>query len=724
MGNTINFIFGCHSHQPVGNFDHVFKDAYEKAYRPFLDVLERYPDIKVTHHYSGPLLDWIEQNQPEFLDRLADLVKAGQVEIMGGGYYEPLLCAIPERDAIDQIKRMNIFCEKHFGQAPKGMWLTERVWEPHMPRTLAQAGIEYTALDDAHFLCSGLTPQQMFGYYITEDEGHAIKVFPILEKLRYFVPFHQVHETIEYLRQNASEDGTRCAVIHDDGEKFGVWPGTHKSVYGEGWLEQFFQALTDNKDWIKSVTYSEYIEKANAIGRTYLTCASYHEMMAWALPTEMQRRLKLVEDQIRENPDRADEHMLFVRGGFWRNFLAKYDESNNIQKKMLRVSNRIDRIKNSRINADNADLERAAKLLHQGQCNCAYWHGVFGGLYLNHLRTALYEKLIESECILDKIEHEDDKWIVCDVVDFDTDGHNEVVIENSMISLGINPIDGGTIFELDYKVRPFNFNNVLTRREEPYHDDLHSDEVQIGDVEDSEVSIHNLTQAKETGLESFLIYDPYRRASTRDHFISDDTTAKQLWEGSYTELGDFVTGEYSIQMDQGYRMEKKPVSVHMTRMGYVQMEKECLVKLIKAITISPCASTFEIQYDIHNESEQELKMLFGTEFAVNMLTGSAPDRYYRSDERDIGNPKLGKIGCDESLGHFALRDEWLGVEYSLTLDEVANIYRFATETVSQSEGGQERVYQGSVIVPCWPLHLAPGAHFARNIVVGIERLEK
>ena len=187
-------------------------------------MLERYPDVRVTQHFTGPLLDWFESHEPAFLDRLAALVGTGQIEIMGGGYYEPLLCAIPERDSIAQIVRMNEFCEKHFGRVPKGMWLTERVWEPHMPHILDKAGIEYTALDDTHFLCAGLEPDQLFGYYLTEDEGHPLKVFPILAELRYLIPFQEVEKSIAFLKEHATEDGLRCAVIHDDGEKFGVWP--------------------------------------------------------------------------------------------------------------------------------------------------------------------------------------------------------------------------------------------------------------------------------------------------------------------------------------------------------------------------------------------------------------------------------------------------------------------------------------------------------------------
>jgi alpha-amylase len=700
---SIDLIFGCHSHQPVGNFENVFAMAYDQAYLPFVEVLEKYPTVKVTHHFTGPLFDWFEANRPEFIERLAALVRSGQVEIMGGGYYEPLLCAVPERDSIAQIRRMNAFCKRHFGAAPKGMWLAERVWEPHMPRIMNRAGVEYTAVDDTHFLCSGLTPNELFGYYVTEDEGRAVKVFPILERLRYLIPFHQVFESIDFLRENATEDGLRCAVIHDDGEKFGVWPETHMSVYDEGWLEEFFQALADNQDWLHCVTYSEYLQKASALGRVYLPTASYQEMMAWALPTSMHRRLKRVLKQIEENPERAPEQKLFVRGSFWRSFLAKYAEANNVQKRMLRVSERLEKLRRKK----DPRLDEAERLLHQGQCNCAYWHGVFGGLYLNHLRTALYEKLIEADRVLDAVEHKNDGWVSCESVDFDADGNDEAVLENARLFLAFSPADGGTLFEWDFKDKPFNFGNTLTRREEVYHDLLREQQVHVGESGKGDQSIHELVRAKEPGLDSYLVYDPYRRVSLRDHFLPDTVTPRQLWAGSYQELGDFATNPY--------RLETRKDTVTLSRDGTVWVEESRPVRVRKTISLHPRASSFEIRYDISQYGTHPLRVLFGVEFAVNLLSGASFDRYYRSDDRDLNYPKLGEMGCDEGLTHLALRDDWQRLECGLRLDAPARILRFGIETVSQSENGQERVYQGSVVIPLWTIECAPGETVTRTI---------
>ncbi|HEO69745.1 MAG TPA: DUF1926 domain-containing protein [Candidatus Hydrogenedentes bacterium] len=696
MSESINLIFGCHSHQPVGNFDHVFTWAYEQAYRPFVDVLERYPAVRVTQHFTGPLLDWFESERPDFLERLALLVAEGRIEIMGGAYYEPLLCAVPERDGLAQIARMGDFCERHFGRRPRGMWLAERVWEPHMPRILGQAGIEYTALDDTHFLCSGVAPENLFGYYVTEDEGYAVKVFPILKRLRYLIPFHQVFESLDYLRQHATGDGLRCAVIHDDGEKFGVWPGTHDSVYRQGWLEAFFEALTENSGWLRSTTYSDYLDQAQPIGRTYLTAASYEEMMAWALPTDMQVALQQVVKEIEANPARAQESM-FLRGGFWRGFLAKYEEANNIHKKMLHVSGKICGTRTR----STKRLREAERLLHQGQCNCAYWHGVFGGLYMNHLRTALYQRLIAAETIIDKLAHKDDAWVRCETLDFDTDGRDEALLENAKLSLLFKPSDGGTLIEWDYKGKPFNFLNTLTRREEPYHRELRNGLVQVGEEASGGESIHELVRAKEQGLDAYLVYDPYRRVALRDHFLDDDIDPGELWANLQRERGNFHTARY--------RLSTTNDSVTMECGGLVESEGEPLpIHVRKDIRLAPRASSFEIRYDLANKGERPLHMCFGVELAANLLTGSAPDRYYRSDERDLEKAMLGAMGCDKALRHIALRDDWQRIECGFRFDAPADVFRFAIETVSQSEAGQERVYQGSVLIPCWRLDCPAG----------------
>ena len=247
---TVNFIFGIHNHQPVGNFDRVIEDAYRRSYLPFVEVLEAFPDIHISLHYSGCLLEWLEEKHPEFIERIVSLVKRGNVEILSGGFYEPILAMIPERDRVGQIEMMNRYIKNRFGYVPEGLWLTERVWEPDLPRAISEAGIKYVAVDDYHFLSNGFFKDQLTGYFVTEDSGKKVGIFPISQDLRYAIPFKDPEFTVEYLKSYATEDGSICIVMADDGEKFGVWPGTYRTAYEEKWLERFFKLLVDNKDWL------------------------------------------------------------------------------------------------------------------------------------------------------------------------------------------------------------------------------------------------------------------------------------------------------------------------------------------------------------------------------------------------------------------------------------------------------------------------------------------
>ena len=339
--STPSIFFGLllHNHQPVGNFPWVFQQVYQEAYLPMLEALERHPKIRLSLHYTGSLLDWLEEVHPEFLERIAALAKRDQVEIVSGGYYEPILPSIPDDDKIAQIRRLTDRIQRDFGTTATGMWIAERVWEPGLPCFLRDAGIEWTILDDVHFKNVGLEDEDLYGYYATEDQSSVLKVYATSKSLRYTIPWRPVHETIENMRSLATADGTRILVMGDDGEKFGSWPETGPYCWGadgrSGWVEEFFTALEANSDWLHTIPLGEYASSHPALGRIYIPTSSYIEMTEWALPPQKSytfgKLLHRLEDEKRY------DILQFMRGGFWRNFLVRYAEINNQHKKMLRV---------------------------------------------------------------------------------------------------------------------------------------------------------------------------------------------------------------------------------------------------------------------------------------------------------------------------------------------------------------------------------------------------
>ena len=140
MAPRISLALAIHNHQPVGNFGWVFAEVYEAAYLPMLEALERHPGVRLSLHYTGPLLEWLAVERPAFLERLGGLVARDQVELLGGGLYEPILASLPEHDRVDQLTRMAGTIERITGRPPQGAWLAERVWEPDLPTSLARAG--------------------------------------------------------------------------------------------------------------------------------------------------------------------------------------------------------------------------------------------------------------------------------------------------------------------------------------------------------------------------------------------------------------------------------------------------------------------------------------------------------------------------------------------------------------------------------------------------------
>ena len=434
MAPRISLALAIHNHQPVGNFGWVMAEVYELAYEPMVAALERHPHVRLSLHYSGPLLDWLRAERPEFIDRLSALVARDQIEIVGGGYYEPVLASLPERDRIGQARKMAGELEGLFGRRPAGAWLAERVWETDLPTSLVAAGYDWTILDDAHFRAAAIPEEDLWGPYTTEDQGQLLRVFGTEQGLRYRIPFRTVEEVIDYLRLHATEDGERVGMMGDDGEKFGAWPTTWEHCWGERrWVDRFFEALDANADWLTTTTPSAWLANHAPIGRVYVPTGSYAEMGEWALPPEesVGFAAALHRAQAEGRPEAR-----WLRGAFWRNFQVRYREINDMHKQMLRTSDAVDAM------TEGDDRTRALDHLYQGQSNDTYWHGLFGGIYISHMRLATYEHLIAAA---DLAETAAGGLHVADLRDLDLDGHDEVRLAGPGQVVSIDLDEGGAI---------------------------------------------------------------------------------------------------------------------------------------------------------------------------------------------------------------------------------------------------------------------------------------
>jgi alpha-amylase len=668
---SLDFCFGIHNHQPIGNFDGVLRETTELAYHPFFALLKSRPEVRLTVHCTGSLLQWLREHARPTFDLLGEIVASGRVELLTGGFYEPILAILPDGDKRGQIQRLTEFLTREFGVRPRGMWLAERVWEPYLAKPLHEAGVEYVLVDDRHFALAGLDVDELAGYYLTDEQGATVGVFPINQRLRQLIPFAEVDKSLEYLGERRGRLPTITVV--DDGEKFGAWPGTHKLVYDEGWLNTFFDRVL-GAGWLRMTTFADVVGRLPATGRVYLPTASYQEMGEWALPADAGRGL---EDAKREvGPLEGGARLVgLLRGGFWRNFLVKYPEIADAYWKMLRVSRALDDAGRGR--AADAALAAARESLWRGQANDAYWHGVFGGCYLPHLRRAIKSALLDAEARL--VEAGGAERVSAALGDVNGDGRRELLVRTPALAATLTPDEGGALTELASLTKRHDLADVLGRRPEAYH-------ARIGlTAADGRRSIHDAPPEKEPGLARLLGYDRFRRASLLDGLFAADGELDPVepWGASRLALGR-ARFEPTVQREP----DGAQVRLRHRAAGDVVLEIDKRVSVRGAAVGARYALT-----------GGGLAGRWGVQWNLALSAGNAEGRYLTLPER----PALGSSGRRTGLTEVTLVDEWLGLQARLSWSAGAEVAWGPVETVSVSEAGFERIYQGMALLLTWPV---------------------
>ena len=546
----LRFVFGLHLHQPVGNFDHVMADHVRDVYRPIIERTTAAGFFPLTLHVSGPLLEWLEQHDTAWLDMIGRLAADGHLELLLAGFDEPILASLPRPDRLEQIGRMREYLKRRFGVQATGLWLTERVWQPELAADLAEAGVEYALVDDRHFLVSGFQRAELHKPHHTESDGRRVGLLAIDERLRYLIPFRPPEETASYLRELRAQ-GHGMAVLADDGEKFGGWPGTKDWVYGSGWLDSFLQAMEQltSAGEITLTTGQEAFRKIPSGGLAYLGTASYREMEKWALPPVAQQDLTHLEEEL--GPKDLEASASFVRGGHWHHFLVKYSESNRMHKMMVALSTR------SRARGDPPEARRA---IGRAQCNDAYWHGVFGGLYLPHLRHSIWRQLALAEQVLRQGEP-----LAYEELDLDYDGYAELWIHSAKFSAVISPHRGGAVEVLTRFGDLTNLADVLTRRRESYHELPKQDGEGHGDSNGGTSSIHDIEKASR--LTALPPVDAEPRAILVERLLGADVSADDYANARYQAIQSWaavpMSARVSLKDDavtvvlQGNNLEKR-----------------------------------------------------------------------------------------------------------------------------------------------------------------------
>ncbi len=685
MTHAVTLLLGVHAHQPVGNFPEVIEDAHLRCYKPFLETLYAYPDFRFAAHFSGWLLDWLRERYPADMALLAEMVKRGQVELFSSGDTEPVLAAIPHRDRVGQLRTLNDKLTAWTGVKPSGAWLTERVWESAVVPSLAETGIQYVTVDDYHFFCTGKSTAALDGYFSTEEDGTRLDLFPISEALRYRLPFSPAHEVVGYLEYLADQ-GQAAAIYFDDIEKFGIWPETYDWVYNRGWLKALIEGVLASPK-IRTATYADFHAREATRGIVYLPTTSYSEMNEWTLPMPAAGIYSALLAS-EKAAGRGDLHRPFLRGGIWRNFLSRYPEANWMHKRMLGLSARLAEIPHP--------PQALVDALYRAQANDAYWHGLFGGLYLPHLRRAVWHNIVALEAELDALCPRP----AIAAVDLDFDGKTELFAQTADLQIVIRDDGLAAVHELSSYRLNHNFGDTLRRYHEHYHDKIGKEATEHQG--EGIASAHDVIRFKHPVSPEDIVPDVLPRAIFIDELdggsLSDYMTLPPL-QGEGWGGDGFTTGNLPFAPRDTGPLGHKGGGMEYQRPG-----------ISKNYTIS--GSTAAITW--------QLTGLAGHRFStrLNLAMPSCDGflgRYVLADGSipgGFGQP----LDLDEATS-LTLEDGVLGGSIQLKTSISAEIHGRPQQTVSQSEAGFEKIMQAVELRLNWVI---PGDHCTLQLQLIIE----
>ncbi len=649
---TISLLFGVHAHQPVGNFPTVMEEAHVRCYRMFLQTVERYPDFRFSVHFSGWLLDWLLERYPEDMARLEMMTRRGQLEWFGSGDCEPVLASIPHRDRVSQINVLSEKIERLFGQRPAGAWLTERVWESAVVPALVETGIRYVAVDDYHFLCAGEPAGHLDSYFTTEEDGHLLDLFPISEQARYRLPFAPAEAAVQWLEHLAHE-GHRAAIYFDDIEKFGIWPETYHWVYEQGWLARFIEGVLASK-LIRTDTYAEFHDSRPTRGLVYLPTTSYIEMNEWTLPAPAARQYhELVEQE--KQAGRFELRKPNLRGGIWRNFFTRYAESNWMHKRMLDAS--------SRLAALPVALRTPAmqEALHRSQANDAYWHGLFGGLYLPHLRRAIWSNLLALEAMLDAVVPPP----ALERRDLDCDGHEEIFLRDDGLRAVVRSDGDAMLVELSSHPLGHNFGDTLRRYDEGYYDKLRAALGMDGKPHphhEGVASAHDRVAFRHPIAPEDTEADTRPRGMFEDCWCAPDDTVRPVHD--YRETSPT---EFAADLGAGRLLKSYTLADGQLRVRYRAEDLAGRVEIRLNIAMPSCDG-YAGRYILEN--------------------GDVPCGF--GEELDL--PAMRRLMLDDGV---------LGGALILSVEPPQPLTARPHKTVSQSEAGFEKIMQAAELVLAW-----------------------
>lgn len=660
----LKLILGTHNSQSPEEITPVIEEYYQGAYKTFLTTLYNFPSITTSLYYSGSLLEWIENSHPEFFSVLLEMINSKQVELLGGGYYDPALTLLSFTDRLGQMEKLTTYIRKNFSKKPRGCFLPESVWDSSLVPSLKSCGFDYVYLDENQFLSAGIPDDELFNPVITEDQGKIVTVLPISSTLSKMFLRDKPSKVIDFLKENSHKTGVFTIIFK--GEYLNSPIIKSKDI--KKWLEEFCTLLEANSSWIETISPSKYVKQIQGnLKRAYFPQYSINGMRNKPLPLVSQRELNRLTRHLGALGDVSH----WINSGFFKQFIARYQDSSHIYSKMLYINLLVNQIK-----GDRSRKKTAREELWRAQSHYVYWHGNHLGIYDKDLRERSYRFLIEAE-LTTRVKGIFKSGI--NHFDIDLDGKKEALYQGDNYNAYISS-KGGVIFELDHLKKNRNLVSTVMRREEAYH----------------------IEKYRKLG------YDTYTRKMFHDHFISSDCSISDYQFQSFTENGTFINASYDYK---GLNRESKSVTLH-ARGGVRSYGVEHSVNIEKKYNFNK--GELKITYIIENLEDSTLETVFAPEFNLSLGYGEKDSVVSFDEEPEVSLTKSNLTA--KSVEHMRIEDRDNSIKTNLTFSEKATkVWTVTQFSKTMHNGSIEDLYQFTSFLPQWNIKIAPKSNFSLTI---------
>ncbi|MBI3590272.1 MAG: DUF1926 domain-containing protein [Candidatus Melainabacteria bacterium] len=658
----LNLLLGFHSHLPHAHSNNNENESIKSQVNfqiGLIDLLNDFQTIRTSFHISGNLISYLDRNHTNFSSSIRNLLDRNQLELFSGGIYEPIFSFTPKDDRQTQLLLMNRLLNHIYGYTPFGAWITELSWEPSLALDLAKSRIQYTCLPKEYFTHSGLQENEISGYYLTEEEGRKIAVFPISHDLDSLMEQYSAEETINNLLKNNEKTTTENSSIVLFHKNEG------SDINKLTWLRDFFEILYKKNDLVETRLFNDYFLSNKPKGRIYLPA---------------------IQDLQSQSNSRH-----------WKHLLLKYHEVNLLHKKMLRVSKKINSAKEgkSRFKVIKEMISQAQDLLLKGQTNNAYWDNVSGGIYTPQERHNTYANLIKAENLIDAASRHGTKWIQVYEIDYDCDGHDEIIVETETQNVYISPGLGGTILEHDFRPKNINLTNTISRKKELYH--------------------NSENQKSELLQNGNLIYDNYSKLNSIDHFLEKGFDLKRCKSNQLHHLTKEIIHPYQVEK---IKAKEETCKITLTSNIDLKLEANPQIELKKQISLRSGDSSLTFDYTLINKSANKIDFIFAVEFNINITPLDIHDCYFYLEGNKNHKTQSPALTSDEEIkgiNEISIYNRTQGMDLTFLWSKQCDLFRYPIQTISYNHKNLKNIYQGTTLFPSWHIVLEPNVPYELSI---------